>query len=178
MNESCHVRICIWMSRLWMSHGTSTSTQGLSHHLSSMSTQWHSRPFCEVMTMSSRTPSLLKWQVIPMGWLRSVRSIKLQVSFAEYRLFYMALLQKRPIILSILLTKATLYVIAYPFTSQMRWLYHCVPIHFDRKKPPPPGGGSRYYLPWSRAVCKYFTTRCNGRISSWNLLHTALDQGT
>ena len=33
-----------------------------------------------------------------MGWLRSVRSIKLQVSFAEYRLFYRALLQKRPII--------------------------------------------------------------------------------
>ena len=42
-----------------------------------------------------------------MGWLRSVGSIKLQVSFAEYRLFYRALLQKRPIILSILLTKAT-----------------------------------------------------------------------
>ena len=44
-----------------------------------------------------------------MGWLRSVGSIKLQVSFAEYSLFYRALLQKRPIILSILLTKATPY---------------------------------------------------------------------
>jgi len=33
-----------------------------------------------------------------MGWLRSVGSIKLQVSFAEHRLFYRALLQKRPII--------------------------------------------------------------------------------
>jgi len=41
---------------------------------------------------------------IDMGWLRLVGSIKLQVSFAEYRLFYRALLQKRPIILSILLT--------------------------------------------------------------------------
>ena len=29
-----------------------------------------------------------------MGWLRSVGSIKLQVTFAEYRLFYRALLQK------------------------------------------------------------------------------------
>jgi len=46
-----------------------------------------------------------------MWWLRSVGSIKLQVSFAEYRLFYMALLQKRPIILSILLTKAIAYQI-------------------------------------------------------------------
>ena len=42
-----------------------------------------------------------------MGWLRSVASIKLHVSFAEYRLLYRSLLQKRPIILSILLTKAT-----------------------------------------------------------------------
>jgi len=33
-----------------------------------------------------------------MGWLRLVGSIKLQVSFAEYRLFSRALLQKRPII--------------------------------------------------------------------------------
>jgi len=45
-----------------------------------------------------------------MGWLRLVGSIKLQVSFAESSLFYRALLQKRPIILSILLTKATPYL--------------------------------------------------------------------
>jgi len=45
-----------------------------------------------------------------MGWLRSVGLIKLQVSLAEYGLFYRALLQKRPIILSILLTEATPYV--------------------------------------------------------------------
>ena len=44
-----------------------------------------------------------------MGWLRLVGSVKLQVSFAEYRLFYRALLQKRPIVLSILLTVATPY---------------------------------------------------------------------
>jgi len=34
-----------------------------------------------------------------MGWLRLVGSIKKQVSFAEYSLFYRALLQKRPIFL-------------------------------------------------------------------------------
>ena len=45
------------------------------------------------------------------GWLRLVGSIKLHISFAEYRLFYRALLQKRPIILSILLTEATPYQI-------------------------------------------------------------------
>jgi len=41
------------------------------------------------------------------GWLQSVGSIKLQVSFAEYHLFLQALFQKRPMILSILLTRAT-----------------------------------------------------------------------
>jgi len=41
-----------------------------------------------------------------MGWLRAVGSFKLYVSFAEYRLFYRALLQKRPIILRSLLIVA------------------------------------------------------------------------
>jgi len=45
-----------------------------------------------------------------MGWLRLVGSLKLEVSFAEYHLFYRALLQKRPIILRSLLTKATPYL--------------------------------------------------------------------
>ena len=42
-----------------------------------------------------------------MGWLRLVGSLKLYVSFAEYRLFYRAPLQKRPIILRSLLIEAT-----------------------------------------------------------------------
>jgi len=47
---------------------------------------------------------------VPMGWLQLVGSIKLQVFCAEYCLFYRALLQMRPIILSILLTEATPYL--------------------------------------------------------------------
>ena len=46
-----------------------------------------------------------------MRWLRSVASIKLYFSFAEYCLFYRALLQKRPIIVSILPTEATPYLV-------------------------------------------------------------------
>ena len=42
-----------------------------------------------------------------MGWLGLVGSLKLQVCFAEYRLFYVALLQKRSITLRILLIVAT-----------------------------------------------------------------------
>ena len=45
-----------------------------------------------------------------MGWLRLVGSLKLQVSFAEYRLFYRALLPKRPTILRSLLVEATPYM--------------------------------------------------------------------
>jgi len=45
-----------------------------------------------------------------MGWLRLVGSWRLQVSFVEYRLFYRALLQKRPIILGNLLIESTPYV--------------------------------------------------------------------
>jgi len=44
-----------------------------------------------------------------MGWLRLVGSLKSYVSFAEYRLFYRALLQKRHIILRSLLIVATPY---------------------------------------------------------------------
>jgi len=44
---------------------------------------------------------------ITMGWLRLVGSFKLQVSFAEYSLFYRAFLQKWPIILRSLLIVAT-----------------------------------------------------------------------
>jgi len=44
-----------------------------------------------------------------MGWLRLVGSLKLQVSFAEYRLFNRALLQKRPIISRSLRIVATPY---------------------------------------------------------------------
>jgi len=44
-----------------------------------------------------------------MGWLRLVGSIKVYVSFVEYCLFYRAILQKRPIILSSLLAEATPY---------------------------------------------------------------------
>jgi len=38
--------------------------------------------------------------IVHMGWLRLVGSLKLYVSFAEYSLFYRALLQKRPAICS------------------------------------------------------------------------------
>jgi len=44
-----------------------------------------------------------------MGWLRLAGSLELYVSFAEYPLFYRALLQKRPTILRSLLFVATPY---------------------------------------------------------------------
>jgi len=52
-----------------------------------------------------------KATLLCMGWLRLVGSLKVQVSFAEYRLFYRALWQKRPMILRSLLMVATPYVV-------------------------------------------------------------------
>jgi len=54
---------------------------------------------------------------IPMGWLRLIGSLKIQVSFAEYSLFYRAGLQKRPIILRSLL------IVATPYTWDMTHSY-------------------------------------------------------
>jgi len=62
---------------------------------------------CSVAVCCSVLKCVVVCQHFGMGWLRSLGSIKVQVSFVEYSLFYRALLQKRPVILSILLTKAT-----------------------------------------------------------------------
>jgi len=50
-----------------------------------------------------------------MEWLRLVRSLQLYVSFAEYGLFYKALVQKRPIIWRSLLLVATPYSMSVPW---------------------------------------------------------------
>ena len=52
--------------------------------------------------------------VFGMGWLWLVGSLKLQVSFTEYRLFYRALWQKRPIISRSQLIVATPYLLKAP----------------------------------------------------------------
>jgi len=54
-----------------------------------------------------------------MGWLRLVGSLKSYVSFAEYRLFDRALLQKRPIILRSLLIVATPYYTLHPYSNHI-----------------------------------------------------------
>ena len=55
-----------------------------------------------------------------MGWLRLVGSFKLQISFAEYSLFYRALFQKRPMILRSLLIEAIPYAIHHPPTRMRK----------------------------------------------------------
>jgi len=68
-------------NRLWRSHGSHTVCyEGV----------------CRVRLLSL-APMNESWAI---GWLRLVGSLKLLVSFAEYRLFHRALLQKRPVIWS------------------------------------------------------------------------------
>ena len=77
-------------------------TTHLCPHHPSMST-------CDMTHLCPHHPSMSTCYMIHLwfGLLRSVGSIKSYVSLAEYRLFYRALLQKRPIVLSILLIEAT-----------------------------------------------------------------------
>ena len=64
---------------------------------------------CPEIADSVDTRTCLTCTVYAMGWLRLVGSWKLSVSFAEYGLFYRALLPERPIILRGLLIVATPY---------------------------------------------------------------------
>jgi len=76
-----------------------------------------------------------------MGWLRLAGSLKLYDSFAEYRLFCRALLQKRLIILRSLLIVATpypyLYVWYYQFIC-VTWLIHSSLSHDSLWRGNPP----------------------------------------
>jgi len=88
--------------------------------ITSAYTPWHVLLWHDVFT-SDMSPSRVTWlfhawldfstsnmtSAYDMGWLRFVRSLKLQVSFAEYCLFYRALLQRRLIILRSLIIVAT-----------------------------------------------------------------------
>ena len=61
--------------------------------------------------------TMMQFVITLTWWLRLVGSIKLYVAFAEYSLFYGALLQKRPTILSILITEAASYALCYDAMS-------------------------------------------------------------
>jgi len=125
VNESCHTYEWV-MSHIWMSHITlrmrQIATLRMSWRtyewvMSRLIGSWHTfdescHTYEWVMShiwMRSCHTSINHVKDIGMGWLRLVGSLKWQVSFAEYCLFYRALLQKRPIILRSLLIEATPY---------------------------------------------------------------------
>ena len=82
INESCHTQI-------------------------NESCHFHINEACDLRINESCRTHINESHHIYMGWLQLVGSIKYQVSFAEYSLFYRSLLQKRHINLSILITEAT-----------------------------------------------------------------------
>jgi len=95
ITESCHI---------WMSHVTYDQVMS---RMQESCHGWTSHVTCtSQLTVSSETLTSLT----SMGWLRLLGSLKLQVSYVEYGLFYRALLQKKPIILRSLLTEATPYM--------------------------------------------------------------------
>jgi len=70
---------------------------------------------------------------LAMGWLRLVGSLKLQVFLAEYRLFYTALLQKRPIIFKVPNSLPSFYSI-FVDEDCWRWkVYDKVFVYFTQQ---------------------------------------------
>ena len=114
VRESVWVCVCVCVQGI---HAALTSTH-IDHTLKRMYWLKHLRTYTRQSDM---------------GWLQSVGSIKLHVSFAEYCLFHRALLQKKPIILSILLTKATPHI-KHVHTLQSvryvstRWIYQNIRV--------------------------------------------------
>ena len=93
---------CVHYKILWhtVAHGNTLQRTHLTSDATHICIMSH---ICNVTQYSA----MLDFRRVHMGWLRLVGPLKLQVSFAEYRLFYRALLQKRPIILRSLLAEAT-----------------------------------------------------------------------
>jgi len=85
----------------------STHCSTLQHSTTLCNTLRHTATQCNTIQHNVKHCNTLQLDCDSMGWLRLVGSLKLQVSSAEYRLFYRALLQKRPIIIWSLLVVAT-----------------------------------------------------------------------
>jgi len=64
---------------------------------------------------------------VDMGWLWLVGSLKIQVAFAEYSLFYRALLQKRPVFLGSLRIVASSYVVCWCVVKRC-WHAECLGV--------------------------------------------------
>ena len=116
---------------------TATHCNTLQHCNTHCNTLQHIATHCN--TLTSNSTETICSSALTMGWLRLVGSLKLQVSFAEYRFFYRALLQKRPINLrsllqSILLCLAATNVRQHETFKRMffytvMWLYALLPQH-------------------------------------------------
>jgi len=129
--------VCGWiMAHLWIRHVThvyvSSQTCGI-HKCASQKTSLGTCWYCCQLCPSS-------FQENGMGWLRLVGYLKLWVSFAEYRLFYTALLQKRPMILRSPLIVAAPYSVSTKGkqvwdvgkSSARQWYFFSLKLGFGR----------------------------------------------
>ena len=89
------------ISHVWMNHVTCMDESCVPDEYPLTLFLWYLWPFFR--NIYACVYRLTSYIYIYMGWLRLVGSLKWKVSFAEYRLFYRALLQKRPTILRSLL---------------------------------------------------------------------------
>ena len=146
MHESCRTHAGV-MAHTWMSYSTHVYSIRLGRDVSlTVHSQWHNSSICgshitvyigwlrlvisrllQIIglfckrALQKRRYSAKDRHKLTIGWLRLVSSFKLQVSFAEYTLFYRALLQKRPVIWRSLLIVATPYIKSRVIHIWMSW---------------------------------------------------------
>ena len=116
MNEACHRYVCenvythVYINTNMLRSVRRREELGLFEWVSHINESWHSQKWvmelCEwVMELYTWVMELCEWvmytcvYIDTIWWLRLVGSLKWQVSFAEYNLFYRALLRKGPVIL-------------------------------------------------------------------------------
>ena len=100
---------------------TATHCNTLQHTTTHCNTLQHTATHCNTLQHTATHCNTLQWAthdiaqvfMCDVGWLWLVGSFKLYVSFAGFRLFYRALLQKRPILLRSLLIVATPYRVRF-----------------------------------------------------------------
>jgi len=121
-----HITYDIWVCVMSHMNESYQAHEWVMRRVTHMNVSRHK--YTRVLLFSNESYHIHEWAMSRMhssrmGWLRLVASLKLQVSFAEYHLFYRALLQKRPIIVRSLQVVATLY-----HTNSSHVTYEWVPL--------------------------------------------------
>ena len=180
MNESCHTYEWV-MSHIWMSHVTHMNESSLTYEwvmsrMNASSYEWeisHVHESCHacmsLVTHAWVTSIMTEWgnnTRTNVLWVRTHRRVEHVGNLPLFSRSPPNLWEK---------TRHAFEWLIHVWFDSFTWHDSCMLIE---RTLPPREGFLFTMFPDQEPCVRGFTTRCDGRISSWNLLHTALDQGT